>query len=125
MLDLPKVEAVPSGLSVIRGTYPFRFNVSDPEGDLLYASIYYSENSGAKEHTAVSNLYLPGYCTDNDNTTSTEDNCTYFWNTSRINGDYYIDIEVTDAKLSDTDSSSLEHFDNNPEIGRTFRFCFY
>jgi hypothetical protein len=103
----PYVELTPSDIPLVRGVYPIRFNASDPDGDALFADIYYSEVQGSKNHTIAENLLLSDFCNDS---------CSYNWNTNGVNGDYYIDIVVTDGLLNTTNSSSIINFDNEVEL---------
>ncbi|MFQ6119203.1 MAG: hypothetical protein ACE5KE_04855, partial [Methanosarcinales archaeon] len=112
----PFVELNLYDLPVVRGFYPIKFKVSDPDGDALFADIYYSEIQGDRNHTIANNLVLSDLCNDTDQTTKTINNCRYNWNTSNLNGDYYIDVVVTDGVLNATNSSSIITLDNEPEL---------
>ena len=112
----PHVELVPCDLPALRGVYPVKFNVSDPDGDALFADIYYSEVQGSRNHTIAQNLVLSDLCDDSDQTTETINNCLYNWNTSDVNGNYYIDIVVTDGSLNATNSTSNITIDNEVEL---------
>jgi len=90
------------------------FNVTDIDDNFLSASLYYSSTPLSQENTIVENLDLTAACSDSD--FSTETACTYNWTTTQINGDYYIDVVVTDSINQGTDSSELITINNIPVI---------
>ncbi|MFH1073180.1 MAG: CARDB domain-containing protein, partial [Nanoarchaeota archaeon] len=113
--EAPAVEVTsPNGGETINGTQSVQFNVSDLQGDFLAASIYYSTVPGAKENLIGANISLNStYCADPDGTTSTENSCAYSWDTLGLNGNYYLDILVSDSILTGFDSSDASFTVNN------------
>ena len=89
------------------GNDTIKFNVSDADSDLLTGYLYYGESQNSTEKTIALNLNLTYYCTDADSDTSTENNCSYSWNTLGLYGtNYYITAIVNDSRKVTNDSSA-------------------
>ncbi|MBI2672316.1 DNRLRE domain-containing protein [Candidatus Woesearchaeota archaeon] len=88
------------------GNFSIRFNVSDNNTDYLFANIYYSGSAGARTNLIIRNLNLTTACTDSDNNTASINNCTYSWNTTNIDGTFFIDLDVNDTLNFTLDSSN-------------------
>jgi hypothetical protein len=104
----------------VNQTYGIQFNVSDSDSDNLTATLWYSSVQGAKQNLINSSLNLSDYCSDPDSNTTTTNNCTVFWNTSEIGGNFYLDITVSDLRMNTTNSSErfrvVSVLDNEPPL---------
>ena len=98
----------PNGSEIVnqsQGNYLIKFNVSDSDNDFLFADIYYGETQNSTVHLINSSLNLTNFCTDADLKTSTQNNCSYSWNSLGIYGAYYLTIIMNDSYSSVNDSS--------------------
>jgi len=112
----PVVKVIqPNGGETINGTYTILFNVSDADDDPIGISIYYSNPAGSHNFTiTTNNLSL---CTDPDMNATTENNCSFVWNTGALNGYFYIDVVANDSIHAVTNSSASTFLiDNIPII---------
>jgi len=89
-----------------QGNYKITFNVSDNDPDNLFANIYYGAAQNSTTTLIFSNLNLTQNCTDKDSNLSTPNNCSYYWNSTGIYGDYYLTIIINDSYSTSNDSSN-------------------
>jgi hypothetical protein len=97
--------------------------VSDPEGDKLYANIFYDNNTNPNDNgnnswaiASVLDLSNPDVCSDPDNTTATTNNCGYVWNIdSKLRGEWiYVGIMMWDnISYPNMDYSDAPFFANS------------
>ena len=102
-------------ISQVNGDYNIVFEVQDAQDDDLNAQIWYSTSAGGKQNSLVSSLNLvTGACGQDPNFTTTKA-CSWLWNTTGINGTFYIDVNVWDSYAGDDIDSS----DNSFEVDNT------
>ncbi len=94
----------PNGGENVTGlTYTIRFNVSDPDGDPLFANLFWDNNTDPNDNSrliaVVLNLSNQSMCSDPDNTTATANNCSYVWSIDGVlRGNWtYIGVFLTDG----------------------------
>jgi hypothetical protein len=110
---LPTVTEVvqPNGGETINqsagGNYQIKFSMIDSDSDNLTASLYYSSLQNVKENFIASINLNSTYCNNVDSNTSTpQNNCWYWWNSTGIYGEYYLTIDLNDSYHNQTNSSS-------------------
>lgn len=106
-------------LNQSKGNYSIKFNVSDKDNDSLNVTLYYGLTQNSTSNKIATLNPLSSYCTDKDSKTSTENNCTYSWNTGGIYGTYYVTATINDSFTGTNDSSDSDFdiksiIDNQP-----------
>ena len=90
----------------LNGNYDINFTASDSDNNTLTVDIYYSDSSGGKDYAIIMGYKINSTnCYDPDSTFATPNNCTYSWNSTGIVGTYWMDIDITDSFLNNSDSS--------------------
>jgi len=95
------------------------FDVEDAEGDELNADFYYSTSAGNHTNVLVADVNLNDYyndtnlfCDSNDWTATRR--CVYTWGTTNVlDGNYYLDVVVSDSDNTVEDSSDNDFVVDN------------
>jgi len=101
----------PNGGVNVSGTFTVDFNVVDPNRDDLNFKLAYSSTAGSFSNVIVTNSSLSSLCTTTNWVRTTR--CSYSWDTTGVQGIYYLDINVFDSRLAGHVDSSDSNFTVN------------
>ncbi|MBI2664459.1 VCBS repeat-containing protein [Candidatus Woesearchaeota archaeon] len=106
------------GNSSLSGNISIDFAVSDLEDDAIFAQIYYSAARGSQENQIGSLPLSQDICSTAKTYAAggAELNCTVVWETSELNGGFYIDINLSDSIHAAINSSEQFSVNNLPLI---------
>ncbi len=100
------------GPTIVRGTIPIRFNISNIGNADLFASLFYSAVAGGVEQNIAANLSYRDICVLN----ITPSPCYFTWNSAGVTANKYVDVAITDTVTQQIISSPLLVVTNMPTI---------